>query len=48
MIKKEGNSYNVYDSKGKKLLGKHKTKKQAAKQIAAVEINKKKYKNETY
>jgi|TARA_R100000664_G_C2750248_1_gene137542 hypothetical protein len=42
VIKKEGNNYVVYDSAGKKRLGTHKTRKQAVKQIAAVEISKKK------
>ena len=41
MIKKEGSSYVVYDSAGKKRLGTHKTKKAATRQIAAIEISKK-------
>ena len=40
MIKKEGSKYVVYDSKGKKKLGSHPTKKQAQAQIAAREISK--------
>jgi hypothetical protein len=44
MIKKQGDKYNVYDSKGKKKLGSHATKKEAAKQIAAIEISKAKRK----
>jgi hypothetical protein len=44
MIKKKGSQWVVTDSTGKKVLGKHKTKKEAQKQIAAVEISKKKKK----
>lgn len=32
----------VYDSTGKKLLGKHKTRKAALRQLAAIEANKNK------
>ena len=45
MIKKEGIGYSVYDGKGKKKLGKHKTKKSALRQIAAVEISKRRKQN---
>lgn len=40
MIKKKGSGYVVTDSTGKKVLGKHKTKKEAVKQLAAIEISK--------
>jgi hypothetical protein len=40
MIKHEGNSYNVYNEAGTKLLGKHPTKKKARAQLAAIEISK--------
>lgn len=39
MIKKAGKKYNVYSKKGKK-LGSHPSKKQAQKQLAAIEISK--------
>lgn len=39
-IQKRGDSYVVTDSSGKKVLGKHKTKSAALKQIAAVEASK--------
>jgi len=42
MIKKRGNKYAVYDKKGKKKLGGHKTKKQAQRQLAAIELSKRK------
>jgi len=42
MIKKEGSNYVVYSKKGKR-LGKHKTRKAASKQLAAIEISKKGY-----
>jgi hypothetical protein len=41
MIRKQGNQFVVLDSAGKKVLGKHKTKEKAMKQIAAIEISKK-------
>jgi len=44
MIKKKGKDYLVLDSKGKKILGRHKTRREAAKQLAAIEISKKKRK----
>lgn len=44
MIKKKGNNYIVLDKLGKKVLGKHKTKKEAMKQLQAIEISKKKKK----
>ncbi len=40
MIKKEGKNYAVYDSKGKKKLGKHRSKKKATRQLAAIELSK--------
>ena len=39
-IKRHGDSYVVTDNSGKKVLGKHKTKRAAIKQIAAVEASK--------
>ena len=42
MIKKEDKGYSVYNSKGNKRLGKHKSRKKALRQVAAVEISKKK------
>lgn len=45
MIKKKGKYYLVLDSKGKKILGRrHKTRREALKQLAAIEISKKKRK----
>lgn len=41
MIKKSGDKYCVYDSSGKKKLGEHKTKEAAMRQLAAIEISKK-------
>lgn len=40
MIKKEGSKYCVYDSSGKKKLGTHKSKKDALKQLRAIEYAK--------
>lgn len=42
MIVRKADSFLVYDSKGKKLLGKHGTRKEALAQLAAIEISKKK------
>ena len=44
MIKKSGSKYKVMDSSGKKVLGTHETKAKAEKQLAAIEISKKKKK----
>lgn len=44
MIVKHGNKWEVRDSSGKELLGTHTTKEQATKQLAAIEISKKKRK----
>jgi len=41
MIKKKGDKYVVYDSKGSKKLGEHDTKAKALDQLAAIEISKK-------
>lgn len=41
MIKKQGDKWAVYDSKGKKKLGEHSSKEAARRQIAAIEISKK-------
>jgi len=41
MIRKRGSKFVVLDSKGKKVLGTHETKKKAQKQLAAIEISKK-------
>ncbi len=41
-IKKVGNEYAVYPKKGGKRLGTHPTKEKAQKQLAAIEISKKK------
>lgn len=43
MIKKTKNKYCVYNHTGKKMLGCHKTKSKALKQLRAIEINKKKH-----
>jgi len=42
MIRKKGNKYQVLDSKGDKVLGEHLTREDALKQLAAIEISKKK------
>jgi hypothetical protein len=42
MIVKKKGKFCVYDSTGKKLLGEHKTRKAALRQLAAIEANKKK------
>lgn len=44
MIKKSGKGYKVTDSTGKKTLGTHSSKDKALKQLAAIEISKKKKK----
>lgn len=41
-IEKVGNEYVVKPKKGNKILGKHKSYKKALKQLAAIEISKKK------
>jgi hypothetical protein len=41
MIRKTKNGYQVLDSEGKKVLGTHESKKKALKQLAAIEISKK-------
>lgn len=40
-IKKTKSGYKVTDKSGKKLLGKHKSRKSALRQLAAIEIAKK-------
>ena len=40
MIKKTTNGWEVRDSKGKKVLGKHKTKREALAQLRAIEASK--------
>lgn len=47
MIKKQGKNWVVTDSSGKKILGTHPSKEQALKQLAAVEISKKKKEKHT-
>jgi hypothetical protein len=42
MIVKKKDSFLVYNSSGDKLLGKHKTRREALAQLAAIEISKKK------
>lgn len=44
MIRKTGSKYKVLDSAGEKVLGTHQTKQKALKQLAAIEISKKKNK----
>jgi len=41
MIKKIDDKFVVTDSKGEKVLGEHDSKKEALKQLAAIEISKK-------
>lgn len=41
-IKKRGKKFIVTDSTGKKVLGTHPTRKEAVKQLQAIEISKKK------
>ena len=41
MLKKVGEKWYVLDSSGKKVLGKHTTKKKAISQLSAIEISKK-------
>ena len=41
MIRKTKSGYQVLDSEGKKVLGTHESKKKALKQLAAIEISKK-------
>lgn len=41
MIKKKGSEYVVTTKSGKKVLGEHKSKKKAVKQLQAIEISKK-------
>ena len=41
MLKKIGNKYVVFDSAGKNRLGSHATREKALKQLAAIEISKK-------
>jgi len=42
MIVKKNNKYQVKDSSGKKLLGEHSTRKEALRQLRAIEISKRK------
>jgi hypothetical protein len=42
MVKQDGNEWIVTDSSGRQILGRHKTKKKANAQLAAIEISKKK------
>jgi hypothetical protein len=44
MLKHIGNSWKVFDSTGKKLLGTHKSRAEALRQIAAIEASKAKRK----
>jgi hypothetical protein len=44
MIRKVGNKYKVLDSSGEKVLGTHQIKQKALKELAAIEISKKKNK----
>lgn len=44
MVRKEGSKYVVYDSSGKKKLGSHASKAKANKQLAAIELSKKRKK----
>ena len=47
VIKKVGDKYVVYSKKGGKRLGTHASKAKAKKQLAAIEISKKKAQNES-
>lgn len=40
MIRKRGSKYVVLDKSGKKVLGKHKTRSSAERQLRAIEANK--------
>jgi hypothetical protein len=42
MIKYDGKEFIVTDKSGREILGRHKTRKEAQDQIAAIEISKKK------
>lgn len=42
MIKPDGNEFIVTDKSGRQILGRHKTRKEAQAQLAAIEISKKK------
>jgi hypothetical protein len=42
MIKPDGDEFIVTDKTGRQILGRHKTKEKAQKQLAAIEISKKK------
>ena len=44
MIRKKGNKFVVMDSKGERVLGEHDSKKDALKQLAAIEASKRKRK----
>ncbi len=42
MVKPDGSEWIVTDESGRQILGRHKTKKEANAQLAAIEISKKK------